>query len=190
MKSLLEGKSRMNINLHSFMKGEESEIIFEVEDFQLEDIVEGEIIYPIKGKLKLMKLGDRFLLDGHIELHVRRKCAVCGELVDEKVDIDIDDEFVIGEPDYGGSQEIELTKKDMYTFYLKDGILDVASVVRDYIITTLDTVPLCDGHKRKDRKPVVYNLGDVEEKDPRLSDLRKLLEGGAKSGSSEEETNS
>ena len=190
MKLLLEGKSRMIINLHSFKRREESEIIFEGKDFQIEDIIEGEIVYPIEGTLKLIKLGDRFLLDGHIKLHVRRKCAVCGEPVNEKVEIDINDEFVIGEPDYGDSQEIELTKKDMDTFYLKDGILDVASVVRDYIITTLDTVPLCDEHKRKDRKPVVYNLGNVEDKDPRWSELRRLLEGGAKSGSSEEETNS
>jgi len=190
MRLLVEEKSRMDINLHGFMKSEESEIIFEGEDFEIEDIVEGEIIYPIQGKLKLMKLGDRFLLNGHIKLYVKRKCAVCGKVFDEKVDIDINDEFIIGEPDYGDSQEIELTKKDMDTFYLKDGILDVASVVRDYIITTLDTVPLCDEHKRKDRKPVVYNLGNVEEKDPRWSELRKLLEGGANSGSSEKETNS
>ncbi len=181
----------MKINLHNFMRSEEAELIFEGEQMHIDDLIEGEIITPIDGGLVLKKIGDRFLLEGTLNITVKRICAVCGEPFNDHLQVNIYDEFVIGDPDWLGEKEKELTQKDMDTFYLKDGILDVESVVRDYIITSLSTVPLCPVHNKKDRQPVVYNLGNVEDKpsDPRWDELRKLLEGGAEGGSSKEETN-
>jgi len=181
----------LKVNLHNFQRSEEAELVFNGEDIHIDDLIEGEVVYPIKGKLVLQKIGDRFLLDGVITVVIKRKCAVCGEPFDDTLKVNLSDEFIIGEPDYSDDKEVELTQKDMNTFYLKDGILDVESVVRDYIITSLSTVPLCPVHRKKDREPVIYNLGDIEEKpaDPRWAELRKLLEGGAEGGSSKEETN-
>ena len=179
----------MKINLHSFARSDDAEIILEPEEFHIEDLIEGDVKYPITGSIVLRKIGDRFLLEGTLTVVVARKCAVCGEPFDDKLTLNISDEFVIGVSDYEGEKEVELTAKDMDTFYLKDGILDVESVVRDYIITSLSTVPLCPVHREKGREPVVYNLGNIEENDidPRWAELRKLLEGGAEGGSSQEE---
>jgi len=175
------------LNLQSLLKVENPEIIIDGSELRPGELIEGELIQPIEGQLVLRRLGDRFVLQGNLRVKVRRNCAVCGKPYEERVRLHIDEEFVIGTPDYGDATEVELSSKDMDTFYAPDGLLDVDEVVRDHIITEMPSVPLCPEHRSKDRQKVVYNLGDVDEGvDPRWAELRKLLKGGAKDGRSEE----
>ncbi len=178
------------LNLQSLLKIENPEVIIDGSELKPGELIEGEVIPPIEGKLTLQRLGDRFVLRGRLKVKVRRNCAVCGKPYEEKVRLHIDEEFIIGVPDYGDETEVELTSKDMDTFYTPDGTLDVDEVVRDHIITEMPSVPLCPEHRSKDRQKVVYNLGDIEEGvDPRWAELRKLLKGGAKDGRSKEKGN-
>jgi uncharacterized protein len=137
------------------------------------------IAAPVQLELDVRKDKDKLRLRGRVRTTVHVECSRCLEPLPVAVDGQFD-LLYLPETAAPEGQEQELADEDVDTAYYRDGIIDLAELVREQLYLALPMKPLC----REDCRglcPVCgtnLNTGsctcDTAWKDPRLAPLAAL----------------
>jgi uncharacterized protein len=140
------------------------------------------IVGPIRGQVRFSRVGDEILVTGELETSVELTCSRCLTTFQAPVSFEIEEEF---RPTIDITSGVHLPQEpdqDSATLIDEHHILDLAEVMRQDLLLSLPTSPLC----RPDCLglcPVCgQNLNeklcdcDKEEIDPRWEALRESLE--------------
>jgi uncharacterized protein len=157
-----------------------------VRQYELDDDIAGidpelEIVKPLQGKIRFLRLGDGILVTGTLHTTIRVSCRRCLELFDLPVSFELEEQF---RPsiDVNTGTPIGLEDgEDMTTRIDLHHMLDLEEVVRQSLLLALPMSPLCKKQCRGLCPGCGANLNtetctcQPEDGDPRLAALRELL---------------
>jgi uncharacterized protein len=140
-----------------------------------------EIVKPLKGQVRFLRVGDGILVTGRLQTQVRVSCRRCLEPFELPVSFKLEEQFrpsidvKTGAPIHLEDGEDETTRIDPHH------MLDLTEVVRQNLLLALPMSPLCNERCRGLCSHCGVNLNtgtctcQPEEGDPRLDALRQLL---------------
>jgi uncharacterized protein len=140
------------------------------------------IIGPIQGQVRLSRVGDEILVTGELETTVELACGRCLTPFQAPVRFEIEEEF---RPTIDVTSGVHLPQEpdqDSATLIDEHHILDLAEIMRQDLLLSLPTSPLCRSDCLGLCPVCGQNLNericdcDREEIDPRWEALREGLE--------------
>ena len=152
--------------------------------FQPEE-VEGEgdayrIVAPVRLEFEIHKDKDRFRLVGSAVTELELSCSRCLEAFEVPVDATFELRYVPLAQNVGEGER-EVADDDLATAYYRDGVLDLAELLREQFQLALPMKPLHDDACRGLCPECGANLNRIEcghqpkWEDPRLAPLKGLL---------------
>lgn len=139
-----------------------------------------ELTAPVQADLKLTNVGSRILLEGDLRTRVRQQCSRCAAEFDGPLEVEVEEQFLPHDsPEVPQGEEIEPDQLNVFTY--EDDIIEIDEVIRQNLVASLPTKPLC----AEDCRGLCYGCGaNLNEKscdceseesvDPRWGKLRDL----------------
>ena len=139
------------------------------------------IVAPVEVVMDVSKAGaDAFEVKGRVTSRLELVCSRCIESYEIPVDASFDLRYV-PQSDNVGEDEREIEEDDLTTAFYKDGILDVADLLREQFELALPMKPLC----KETCRGLCPQCGTILNRtecgcapaweDPRLAPLKSLL---------------
>lgn len=98
----------------------------------------------LKGTLNLNKSKDVLTVEGHIKTSVSFLCSRCLVGLEETVDSDFKDTFLIKEFEEGSEgEELEISTKDIGSDYIASGNIDTNDFFIEQVALRISQQPLC-----------------------------------------------
>src|ERR1700752_2428789 len=139
------------------------------------------IVAPVKLVMDVSKVGaDAFEVKGRVTSRLELVCGRCLEAYEIPVDASFDLRYV-PQSDNAGEDEREIEEDDLTPAFYKDGVLDIADLLREQFELALPMRPLCNEACRGLCPQCGTNLNRTEcgctpaWEDPRLAPLKSLL---------------
>ena len=139
------------------------------------------IVAPVELVMDVSKVGaDAFEAKGRVTSRLELVCGRCVEPYEIPVDASFDLRYV-PQSDNTGEDEREIEEDDLTTAFYKDGVLDIADLLREQFELALPMKPLCNEACRGLCPQCGTNLNRTEcgctpaWEDPRLAPLKSLL---------------
>lgn len=140
-----------------------------------------EVVGPLIGKVKLLRVTGGILVTGHAQTQVRVPCSRCLRPTIVTVEFDLEEQFRPSIDLISGATIAMEDGEDPATRIDSRHMLDLTEVVRQNLLLSIPLSPLCDPQCRGLCPGCGANLNEEpctcqrEEGDPRLSVLRELL---------------
>jgi len=150
----------------------------EPSDFGVEDGFR--IVAPVRLALTVQKTREKVKLAGTIQTVLELDCSRCLEGFPVPVDATFDLLYVPVAAEPPTVQEKEIEEDDLDTAYYRDGVIDLADVVREQLYLVLPMKPLCQEGCRGLCPECGTNLNSgacactPAWEDPRLAPLKAL----------------
>lgn len=136
---------------------------------------------PVKAKLRVDKVSSEILVNGSIRALVEMQCSRCLNNFTNKTDININ---VVYHPvdELKGEDRHEIKDDELDTGFYRDEQLDTNELLKEQMILNMPMKPLCSESCRGICLRCGKNLNidtcecRQEEPDPRLVELKKLLD--------------
>jgi len=139
------------------------------------------ITAPVELSMMVSKVGaDAFEAIGRVKTRLELACGRCLEPYDLPVDAPFELRYVPNVAEAGGDDR-EIEDDDLTTAYYRDGLLDIAELLREQFQLALPMKPLCSEACRGLCAQCGANLNRTEcecgpaWEDPRLAPLKSLL---------------
>jgi uncharacterized protein len=136
---------------------------------------------PVELKIDVEKAGaDAYAVKGHVATRLELSCSRCLDPFEVPVDAAFELRYV-SQTENAGEGEREIGDDDLATAYYRDGMLDVAELLREQFQLALPMKPLCSDACRGMCPQCGTNLNRTEcacrpqWHDPRLAALKGLL---------------
>jgi len=154
--------------------------------YELDDDIAGidpelQIVKPLKGKVRFLRVGDAILVTGRLQTEVRVNCRRCVEPFDVPVSFKLEEQFCPSiDVSTGAPLRLE-DGEDVTTRIDLHHMLDLTEVVRQNLLLALPMSPLCNELCRGLCRGCGANRNyetctcQPEEGDPRLDVLCQLL---------------
>ena len=151
------------------------------EPLRLEDS-DVELTSPMQGRLTFTRDHAGILVQGRLRTTARLMCVRCLETVDERVDIELSDEFLPTVHIPGGPDLVGGPDREAATEIDEHHVLDVTEVVRQGVLIAMPLHVLCAADCRGLCPQCGANRNEVDcgcapPEDPRWGPLRELLAG-------------
>ena len=126
---------------------------------------------PIDLDLKIVNGGERVIVSGRLKTAINFECSRCLDQFEDKLNIEISEQFkqILTQDEI--AREIELTEEDFVFPISEDNIIDLAEVIRQNLIASLPQKVLC----RVDCPGIKSDILDKKRIDPRLEKLKEAL---------------
>jgi uncharacterized protein len=150
----------------------------EVQAFSPEDAYR--IVSPVHLAFDLRKDKDKIHLNGRLQTVIELACSRCLEGFAIPIDTPFDLRFLPAAEAPGADAEHEIEEDDLGTSYYRDGVIDLADLVREQLYLALPMKPLCQELCRGLCPQCGTNLNSGacscvhEWEDPRLAPLKAL----------------
>lgn len=168
----------MNLDLHSFdtfpaettLEFEADSIDFDTQGFSFKDL--------LTIKIGLQQIEDEYFCQAYLTVPVEEECCRCLTLFDNELSSDFNFSIKIGKGESVLSSESD--NSDVILLGDKDHVVDLSDVIREALVLTLPSKPLCDESCRGLCPNCGVNLNEEsckckgEEIDDRWEDLRDL----------------
>ena len=136
---------------------------------------------PVELSMDVQKAsGDTFNVTGRVQTRLELMCSRCVEPFEVPVDASFDLRYV-PQAQNAGEGEREIGEDDLTTAYYREGVLDLAELVREQFVLALPMKPLHDDACRGLCPECGANLNRTDcghapkWEDPRLAPLKGLL---------------
>ena len=136
---------------------------------------------PVELSVDVHKTGgDTFNVSGRVRTKLELECSRCVEPFEIPVDAEFDLRYV-PQSENAGEAEREIAEDDLTTAYYREGVLDLADLLREQFVLTLPMKPLHDEACRGLCPECGANLNRTDcshapkWEDPRLAPLKGLL---------------
>lgn len=104
-----------------------------------------DLVEPVSGTLEAVSTGNILLLKGTYTTKLVMECARCGEPIDQTVEFNMNDEFVVeGVPAvYGTGEFAQVVEEEDYPLFHKNALMK-DTYLRQGLILNLPVQPLCE----------------------------------------------
>ncbi|MHB8070808.1 MAG: YceD family protein [Candidatus Cryosericum sp.] len=124
----------MRLELQKLNIEEGSSQSFVFEESSIGDLPGITLLEPVTGQFVLSNLGIGYHLAGSFGTRVSQPCARCEDPVEETVDFDVSETYLLTGEDDPDQEDV---------FVLESDVLDVSDVVRQNLLMEVDEFPLC-----------------------------------------------
>jgi len=124
----------MRLELQKLNIEEGSSQSFVFEETSIGDLQGITLLEPVTGQFMLSNLGIGYHLTGSFGTSVSQPCARCEDPVEEAVDFDVGETYLLTGSDDPDQEDV---------FVLESDVLDVSDVVRQNLLMEVEAFPLC-----------------------------------------------
>ncbi|MBM4139917.1 MAG: DUF177 domain-containing protein [Nitrospira sp.] len=158
-----------------------SEIPVEGLDFDIKETIKSDdLSSPVRGQLRILKIGAEVVVRGNLMADVELQCSRCMKDFRSEVSIPVD---VIYHPveELRGEEKHALRVEELDMGFYSGGILDLFDLIEEQIMLNLPMKPLCNELCKGIclKCGADLNAGDCAcneiNKDSRFEELKKLL---------------
>lgn len=158
-----------------------SEIPVEGLDFDIEESIKSDdLLSPVRGQLKILKVGTEIIIRGNLRANVEVQCSRCLKDFWNEISVPVD---VVYHPveELRGEDKHGLSIEDLDMGFYSGENLDLLDLIKEQITLNLPMKPLCTDLCKGIclQCGTDLNTGEcgcsAKETDPRLEVLKKLL---------------